>query len=80
MAMDLLVHCAGSPWGAPVGAFVAGALKQIELALFYGRQTRRYGEQMTTQHNRIISPKADGIDQDGRPAARDVLSRSGLGT
>jgi len=49
-------------------------------ALFYGRQTRRYGEQMTTQHNRIISPKADGIDQDGRPAARDVLSRSGLGT
>jgi len=25
----------------------------------------------------IYSPKADGIDQDGRPAARHVLSRSG---
>jgi hypothetical protein len=34
---------------------------------------------MTTQHNLIMiySPKADGIDQDGRPAARHVLSRSG---
>jgi len=29
---------------------------------------------MTTQHNRIMiySPKADGIDQDGRPAAQSA--------
>jgi len=79
--MDLLVHCAGRLGGTrprPSLGFCCRSPKPGWLGAVLWRQTRRYGEQMTTQHNRIMiySPKANGTDQDGRPAARHVLSRS----